>query len=161
MRGSEPQLGHGRTPCQFLHFGVRTNKLPQLSVLTNTTVVRSLRSGEAAFGPSVRRAIGVEEGVLLLQTEPWNVLLGLLHDLGSVVAVVGPVGGAIVVVRLGKNEDVGTATEGVLEDGSRSEVNVGIVTRSLVGGRAIKVPDAEISDVFDLLRDGLHMEGRD
>lgn len=37
---------------------------------TDTTVVGTLRSGETALGPSERLTISVEEGVLLLKTEP-------------------------------------------------------------------------------------------
>ena len=63
------------------------------------------------------------------------------------VAVVGPVGGAIVVVCLGENEDVVTAAEGVLEDGSGTEVDIGVVTRSLVGGGTVKVPNTKLRDI--------------
>ena len=122
---------------------------------TSTAVVGTLRSGESTFGPSVRRAIGVEEGVLLLETEPGDLLLCLFHDLGGMVAVVGPVRGTVVVVGLGEDEDVVTATEGILEDRSGTEVDIGIISGSLVGGGAIEVPDTELADVGDLLGDGL------
>jgi hypothetical protein len=42
---------------------------------TDTAVVGSLRAGVAALGPSERPSIGVEEGVLLLESEPGLVLL--------------------------------------------------------------------------------------
>ena len=105
--------------------------------------------------PTVRRAIHVEEGVLLLNTEPGDLLLGLLHDFGGVVTVVGPVGGAVVVIALGEDEDVVTAAEGVLEDGSGTEVDVGIASGSLVGRRAVEIPDTERADVLNLLEDSL------
>jgi hypothetical protein len=122
---------------------------------TSTAVVGTLGSGETTLGPSVGRAIGVEEGVLLLETEPGDLLLCLLHDLVGMVAVVGPVGGAIVVVGLCKDEDVVTATEGILEDRGGTKVDIGVVSGSLVGGGAIEVPDTELADVGDLLGDGL------
>ncbi len=66
------------------------------------------------------------------------------------------VGGSIVVVSLGKNENIVTATEGILEDGSRTEVDIGVMTRCLVGGRAVKVPDTEGANISDLLAHGLY-----
>ena len=110
---------------------------------------------ETALWPAIGSAIGVEESVLLLETEPGDRVLGLLHDLGGMVAVVGPVGGAVVVVGLGKDEDVVTSAEGILEDGRGTEVDIGVMAGSLVGGRTIKVPDAELADVRHLLADGL------
>lgn len=71
------------------------------------------------------------------------------------VTVVGLVGGTIVVVALSKDKDVLSATEGILEDGSGTEVDIRVVTGSLVGGRTIKVPDTEVTDVLDGLCDRL------
>lgn len=114
-----------------------------------------MRARETTLGPAIRIAVNVEESIFLLKTEPGHFILGLLKDLGGVVAEVGLVGGAVVVVGLAENKDVITATEGVLEDGSRSKVDVRIVTRGLVGGGAVKVPDTELANVGDLLADGL------
>ena len=125
---------------------------------TSTAVVGALGTGETALGPAVRRAVHVEEGVLLLETEPGDLVLGELHNLGGMVAVVGPVGGTVVVVALGENEDVVTATEGVLEDGGRAEVDIRVIAGGLVGGGTIEVPDAEGANVRDLLVDGLEAE---
>ena len=47
-------------------------------------------------------------------------------------AEVGFIGCAIVVVGLSHNDDVLSSTEGVLEDGSWAEVDIGVVTRGLV-----------------------------
>ena len=69
--------------------------------------------------------------------------------------VVGAVGGAVVVVALGEDEDVVAAAEGILEDGGGAEVDIGVVARSLVGGGTVEVPDAEGTDIGDLLVDGL------
>jgi hypothetical protein len=82
------------------------------------------------------------------------VFLGKVHDLGSVVTVVGLVGSAIVVVTLSEDEDVVTATEGVLENGSGPQVDIGVATRSLVGGRTVEIPDTELTNVGDFLVDG-------
>ena len=43
--------------------------------LSNTTVVGSLRSRVSSLGPSKRPSIGVEQRVLLLETEPGDVLM--------------------------------------------------------------------------------------
>ena len=74
------------------------------------------------------------------------------------VAEVGAVGGTVVVVALREDEDVVTATEGVLENGRGTEVDIGVRAGGLVGGRAVEVPDAEVVDAGDLLRDGLVQE---
>ena len=64
-------------------------------------------------------------------------------------AVVGLVGGTVVVVALGEDDDVVTTTEGVLEDGSWPQVDIGVATRSLIGRRTIEVPDSQLTDVGD------------
>lgn len=110
---------------------------------------------ETALGPTVGGAVHVEEGVLLLDTEPGLDVLGLVHDLLGMVAVVGAVRGAVVVVALGENEDVLTATERILEDGSGTEVDVRVAPGGLVGRGTVKVPDTEVVDAGDLLGHGL------
>lgn len=115
-----------------------------------------MRSGETTLGPTVRGTVSVEEGIFLFKTEPRNFLLGLLHHLRSVMAVVGFVWSAIVVVALGEYKDVITATEGIFEDGRRTEVDIGIVAWGLIGGRTIEVPYAELTNIGDFLAHGLN-----
>lgn len=101
---------------------------------TSAAVVRTLGTREATFRPSVGRPVDVKECVLLLDTEPRLLILHLIHNLLGMVTVVGSVGGAVVVVGLGKNEDVVAATERVLEDGGWAEVDVGVIAWGLIGG---------------------------
>ena len=122
---------------------------------TSTAVVRALGTRETALGPTIGGAVEVEKGVLLLDTEPGNLVLGEFHDLGGMVAVVSAVGGAVTVVALGKDEDVVAAPEGVLEDGGRAEVDIGVATGRLVGGRTVEVPDPQRADVGHFLGDSL------
>jgi hypothetical protein len=62
---------------------------------SDTAVVGALGTGETTLGPAVWPSVGAKEGVFLLETEP-EVLAGMcLHQLGSFVAVVELVGGAI------------------------------------------------------------------
>ena len=91
----------------------------------------------------------------MLKTEPGLVFLGELHDLGGMMAVIGPVGSTIVVVALGKDEDVVATTERVLEDGGGPQVDIRVATRSLVGGRAVEVPHTQLTDVGDFVVNGL------
>lgn len=114
-----------------------------------------MRTREATLGPTIRGTVHVEEGVFLLDTEPGHLLLSKVHDLRSMVTEVGAVGSAVAVVALGENKDVVAAPEGVLEDGSRAEVDVGVVTGRLVRGRTIEVPDPQGADVGHLLGDCL------
>jgi hypothetical protein len=122
---------------------------------TNTAIVGTLRTRETTFWPTEGLVIRVKEGVLLLETEPGFLFLDGIHHLFGVVTVVSPVWGAVVVVALGEDEDVVAAAEGVPEDSGWAKVDIGIAARCLVGGGTIKVPDAEATDVFDLLGDGL------
>ena len=123
---------------------------------TSTAVVRALRAGESVFRPTVWGTVDVEQGVLLLKTEPGFVILGEVHDLGGMVTVVGLVGSAVVVVTLGEDEDVVTLTEGILEDGSGPQVDIGVATRGLVGGRTVEIPDTQLSDISDFLVHSLY-----
>ncbi len=63
-----------------------------------------------------------------------------LHKLGTLVAVVELVWGSIGVPALGDNQDVGSATEWVGENGNRSEIDIRVVAWSLARRAAIKVP---------------------
>lgn len=103
----------------------------------------------------VRLVVDIEESVLLLETEPRLRFLCLVHDLLRVVTVVGPVGGSVVVVRLGENENVVATTEGIPEDGRRTKVDVRVVSGGLVRRRTIKVPDTEVAEVLYGLGDRL------
>lgn len=123
--------------------------------LTCTAVVGTLWAGEAALGPAEWVTVRGEEGIFLLETKPGNQIFGLIHDLVRGMAEIGLVRGAIAVIGLCQDKNVVTASEGVLEDGSGTKVDIGVGARGLVGGRAIEVPDAELFDACDLLRHGL------
>ncbi|KAI3479577.1 hypothetical protein L1887_58390 [Cichorium endivia] len=93
---------------------------------TGTAVVGTLGAGETALGPA----------------RPG-------HDLVALVAVVRLVGGAVVVVALGENNDVVTATEGVGVVGGGAEVDIRVAAGGLVGGGAVKVPLLEVLERLD------------
>jgi hypothetical protein len=114
---------------------------------TDTAVVRALRTWETTNGPSVWLVKHVEESVLLLKTEPWLVCGVSLHQLGALVAVVVLVWGSIGIPALGDNQDVGSTTEWIGEDGNRAEVDIGVVAWGLASGRTVKVP---LWEIFDL-----------
>jgi hypothetical protein len=126
-----------------------------MTIRTNTAIVRPLGSGETALGPAVGSPVNVKERILLLETKPRVVVLGKVHNLLGVMTEVGAVGRAVIVIRLGKDEDVLAAAEGVLENGCGAQVDVRIVAWGLVGRRAVKVPDAEVVDALDFLGNGL------
>jgi len=119
-----------------------------------TAVVGALGTRETALRPTERGTVDVEQGVLLLKTEPGFVFLGKVHNLGGVVTVVSPVGSAVVVVALGEDEDVVTTTEGVLEDGSGPQVDIRVAAGSLVGGGTVEIPDTQLTNVGDFLVNG-------
>lgn len=122
---------------------------------TDTAVVRALRSRETAVGPAKRTVVQVEEGVLLLKTEP-RLMVGIsLHHLVAVMAEVVLVGGTISVPALSQDDDVGRSTEGIGVDGARTEINVRVVAGGLAGRGAVKVPDGEIFGLVLALFQGL------
>jgi len=122
---------------------------------TNTAIIRTLGTRETPLGPTEWLVIRIKKGVLLLETEPGFMFLDGIHHLLGVVTEVSLVGGTVVVVGLGEDEDVVATTKGISEDGSWAKVDIGIVARCLVRGRPIEVPDAEAANVLDLLGDSL------
>lgn len=122
---------------------------------TDTAVVGTLDTGVTTTGPAVGPAIGAEQSVLLLQTEP-ELLLGVgLHQAGSLVAVVELVGAAIGIPGLAEDEDVVTLAEGVGEDRAGTEVDIGVVTGGLTGRGTVEVPLGELINALDGLGEGL------
>lgn len=63
------------------------------------------------------------------------------------ITIVGLVRGTVVVVALCKDENVVAASEGVFEDGSGTQIDIGVVTGGLIGGGTIEVPDTELADI--------------
>lgn len=111
---------------------------------TDTTVVWALRTGETTLGPSVRVTKLIEESILLLKTEPRLLALVGLHEFSALVTVVELVGGTVRVPALSQDEDVVTTTERVREHGDRAEIDIGVFTWGLSGGRSVKVPFGKI-----------------
>lgn len=122
---------------------------------TDTTVVRTLGSGETVLGPSDRVISLVEHGVLLLDSEPDDLLLVSAHKLGALMSVVELVGGTVVVPALGEDNDVLASSERIRVDGGGSEIDIRIVAGSLVCGGTVKVPLGEVLDRSGLLVEGL------
>lgn len=122
---------------------------------TRSAVVGALRARETALRPTVWSTVHVKQGIFLLNTEPRNLVLSLVHDLLGVMTEVGLVRSAIVVVALRENQDVVTTTEGVFEDGGGAEVDIRIVSGSLIGGGTIEIPDTKRANVINLLGDSL------
>jgi len=140
---------------------VKTSAVVSLDEITgkdlagsDSAVVRTLRGGEPTLGPTVRLTIRVEQGVLLLETEPGLVLLGQVHVLLAQVPVVVGGGGTVGEVTSTEDQDVVSSTERIREDGTGPQKDVGIMTGSLLGGRSIEVPLLQLLDVRDLAGEG-------
>lgn len=114
---------------------------------TNTAVVWALWAGETTLWPAIGLVEEVKKGVFLLKTEPWLVRLVCLHQLRGLVAVVELVWGSIGIPALSDDEDVGSTTEWVGVESDGAEVDVRVVTRSLVGRTAVKVPFGKVLDL--------------
>lgn len=70
----------------------------------DSAVVGSLGSRESTLGPSKGMTVLVKDGVLLLDSEPGNLGLGLLHDLVTLLPLVGVGGGLVVLEGLAEDE---------------------------------------------------------
>lgn len=70
-----------------------------------------------------------------------------LHELGSLMTVVELVWGSIRIPALGEDENVGSATKWVGEDGDWAQVDVRVVSGSLTSRRAVEVPFWEILEL--------------
>ena len=122
---------------------------------TDTTVVWALWSWEAALRPAVDVAVDwVQEGVLLLQTEP-DFLLGVCsHQLLALVSVVELVWSAVVVPAVGQDNDVVASSERIWVESDWLQVDVRVVAWRLAGGRAVEVPLWKLRDRSHLLGKG-------
>lgn len=120
----------------------------------NAAVVRALSLGlraifrEADWQVSFR----VHDEVLLLEAEPWLEFCRPLHSLGTRIARVGGERDACRGVGIAHNENVGGAAERIREDSLRLEDHLGVLSRCLIGGRAVIVPLWELGHI---LRDSL------
>lgn len=100
---------------------------------TDTTVVRTLGSREAVLGPAIWPSGGVEESVLLLETEP-ELLVGVfLHENSCRVTEVVLIRCTVTHPGLTHDENVGPTAEWVVIDGDWAEVDIRVVTRGLTG----------------------------
>lgn len=81
-----------------------------------------------------------------------------LEKAGGLVAEVELVGASIGIPGLAEDEDVVTLAEGIGEDGTRAEVDVGVIAGGLAGGGAIEVPFGEFVDGLDGLGEGLESD---
>merc|ERR550525_1919784 len=73
---------------------------------TDSAVVGALGSRETILGPSEGVTILVKKGVLLLNSKPWVVVLGLLHHLCTLLPLVRLGLLLVVLVRLAHHHDV-------------------------------------------------------
>jgi len=121
---------------------------------TDTTVVWTLWTWETTSWPSKWLIEIIKESILLLETEPWDLVLVSLHQFGAVVAVVELVWDTVGVPALAKDEDVVAASEWIWVYGDWAKVDVGVFAWSLSGGGTIKVPFWKVLYVLWLLGEG-------
>ena len=118
---------------------------------TGSAVVGSLGLGSSLLGETKGTTIGGEHGVFLLDTEPRLEVLDLVHNFVALLAGVGSDGGAINLVLIAPDEDVGVSTEGVLVDPARTDPDLRVVSRGLIGGGTVIVPVGDLRSVSDLV----------
>lgn len=146
---SGPRSGRGRRRGRFRHHSSRVPGARGSHPWATGAAIRQSRGASTPARGRTRGRAGEGEGGkegqrLRARTksrrETTTHSLDGLHDLVGVVAVVGRVGRAVVVVRLAEDEDVVALAERVLEDGDRAQVDVRVVAGGLAGRRAVKVP---------------------
>ena len=110
-------------------------------VCSHTAVVRSLWSWEAVLGPSEGMLVLIQERVLLLNAEPWLLVLAPLHGLIAGLPVVRLGWLLVVFVRLAQNKLVVAKPKRIPVDGDWVQVDIGVRSLSLASAASIKVPD--------------------
>jgi hypothetical protein len=126
----------------------------------HTAVVRTLGARETTLGPSVRPAIGVQEGIFLLNSEPELVSGMGLHQLGGFMAEVEFVGSSVRAPGLAQDEDVVSLAERIWEDGDGANVDIGVLPRGLAGRGAVEVPFGKLVHGGDRLGESLEAAER-
>merc|ERR1712035_79158 len=111
---------------------------------TNSTIVWTLGSRKSILWPTQRMLVIIKQGVLLLNSKPGFVLLGLLHDLKTLFPVVGNHGLVLVIISFTKHKDVITEGEWTRVHLDRLQIHIRIGTISLVTRTAIVVPGGQI-----------------
>ena len=99
-----------------------------------------------------RHAIRLEEGVLLLDSEPGDEGVHLLHRLRATDTGVVLNGGHVGLVAVAHDQDIFPATEGIGKDGLGLQEHLGVVPGSLASGGAIEVPDGPMTGVGERKR---------
>lgn len=134
-----------------LDTGVKAGTVVSLNDVTsvdlvgsNSTVVWSLWSWESVLWPSEWMSIDIEKSVLLLHSEPWVLVGGLLHDLLASDTEVGGGWLLLVIVGLAHHQLVLSLPEWIWIDGNWLQVDIGVGSLSLSGGGSVKVPDWEL-----------------
>jgi len=107
---------------------------------TYATVVWTLWAWETIDRPAIRSVRHIKQSVFLLETEPGFVGLVCFHEFGTLVAVVELVGRSIRIPAFGQDQNVWCTTKRIGEDSNRSEIDIGVVARSLPGRGTIEVP---------------------
>ena len=77
----------------------------------DTAVVRSLGTRVAILGPTERLLVIVEQGVLLLNSKPGLLILCLLHNLKTLLPLVGLHWLVLVVIGITQDEEVVSLVE--------------------------------------------------
>jgi len=121
---------------------------------TDSTVVWTLWAWETTSWPSEGLIQLIEKSILLLETEPWDLILVSLHQFGAIVAVVELVWDTVGVPALAKNENVVAASEWIWVYGDWAEVDIGVFTWGLCGRGTVKVPFWEVLYAGGLLAEG-------
>merc|ERR1719242_2210275 len=106
---------------------VSLHNVPAVDLVSpHPAVVGTLWPGEPVLGPAEWVLVLVQQSVLLLDTEPWVVVLGLLHHLLAGLPLVGVSWQLVVLVRLAQHQDVVAPPEGVRVDLDGVQVGVGV-----------------------------------
>ena len=101
--------------------------------------------------------VAVKQGVLLLNTEPGLLMLGLLHDLLALVPVVGRHRLLEVAVGLTEDQQVVSPGEGTGIHLDRSQVDIRVVSVGLVAGTPVIVPLGQVLNLAWFRLQHLHL----
>ena len=115
-------------------------------VMTDCTVVRTLRTRVALFGPSVRMTliqmvrikftqkkltISVQQSILLLKPKPWLVMSSFCHTFNARKSMIGASRGPVMIVDLAQNQNIWQLVEGVGKHANWFEHSIRVVSFGL------------------------------
>ena len=113
---------------------------------SNSAVIGSLGSWKPIFGPPKGVSVHIQEGVLLLDPEPWMMINRFVHNFLGSFPMVGLGWSVVILECLTHHHDVVSTSEWIWIHLDWMKIGVGVTSFCLIGGTSIIIPDWQILD---------------